>query len=210
MDHQGSPHELILWKRKPKLREAPHHAQSLTVNSRAGSETASSCIFSYSVGRDLCKGLGTREKVSSGNCQDPAGPVASSSLSLRPPVFHVPLLPSSSLSSLHTCRAEALCLLGVLSPLLPSAVLKSPGAVGPTFLSGSLGPISMFTLERVPGELSLDAPTLPPSQRRVDTCEAVAGHSRRRTDPGSEFLPPSPNKPRAAPVAPGVPAPLPA
>ena len=141
--------------------------------------------------------------MASGNCQDPACPVASSSLSLGHPVFHVPLL-SPSLSSLHTCRAEALCLLGVLSPL------ESPGAVGPTFLSGSLGPISMFTLERVPGELSLDAPTLPPSQRRVDTCEAVAGHSRRRTDPGSEFLPPCPNKPRAAPVAPGVPAPLPA
>ena len=82
--------------------------------------------------------------------------------------------------------------------ILPSVVLESPGAVGPTFLSGSLGPISVFTLERVPGELSLDSPAPPPPQRRVDTCEAVARHSHRRTDPGSEFLPPCPNKSRAA------------
>lgn len=145
-----------------------------------------------------CKGLGTREKVASGNCQDPECPVASSSLSLGPPLFHVPLLPSPSLSSLHTCRAQPRCLLGVLSPLLPSVVLESPGAVGPTFLSGSLRPISVFTLEQVPGELSLDSPAPPPPQRRVDTCEAVARHSRRRTDPGSEFLPPCLNKSRAA------------
>lgn len=72
-------------------------------------------------------------------------PEVSSSLSLGPPACL--LSPSLSLSLLLAyLPAEADCLLGVLSPLLPS-LLESPGAVGPTFLPGSLRPISVFTLE---------------------------------------------------------------
>ena len=145
--------------------------------------------------------------MASGNCNDSVWLVVSSSLSLCPPPSCFPLPPSTFLSSLHTCSAEADSPLGSY-PLYSHLSMSPKGLWGPhSSLALSLEPISVFTC-RSPGGV-------PDSPCPASTTESGQLRGGNWSEP-QENLTQHPNScpsvqtsPGQPLVAPRVPAPLP-
>lgn len=176
----------ILYMRKLKLKMVPNHVQGPTINSGLGMKHPL-----RAQGPDCAEAWIFRGEGSVGELQG-ASMASGIFFSVCPPC-----LPFPSLSSLQTCRAEADCLLGVLSPLLLS-LLSPQGWWGPHSSLARSGPLVCLRSPPHPHHAAWTA----------ERCRLV--RATGEPDPASKFLPPCLNKSRAASGSPGVPVPLPA